>query len=292
MESEYEGSLWASDASLVCVWDMPRQSAVNDERENMTELKSSESARASGDRAAVGRLFVLELSGNRVFSVNPDGSDRKVIVTECRLPDGIAVDVEGGHIYWTNMGVLQPERRLHRARRPRRAESHRRSFPRAARSRPNSSSSTRRAASCTGATARGCASCARTSTGRRSRLSWRRAGATLDRRDQTKWCVGIAVDAERGQIYWTQKGPDNAGLGRIFRANIELPTGQSASNRTGHRSAVRRPARADRSGARSEESPPVLDRPRRPAARQHGQPRPDGRGSHDARRRPRSCSRT
>ena len=71
----------------------------------MTKLKSSESARASGDRAALGRLFVLELSGNRVFSVNPDGSDRKVIVNECRMPDGIAVDVERGHIYWTNMGV-------------------------------------------------------------------------------------------------------------------------------------------------------------------------------------------
>ena len=45
----------------------------------------------------------------------------------------------------------------------------------------------------------------------------------VDRRDQTRWCVGIAVDAGRGQIYWTQKGPDNAGLGRIFRANIETP---------------------------------------------------------------------
>ena len=40
-----------------------------------------------------------------MLSVNPDGSDRKVIVTECRLPDGIVVDVEAGHIYWTNMGV-------------------------------------------------------------------------------------------------------------------------------------------------------------------------------------------
>ncbi len=54
----------------------------------------------------------------------------------------------------------------------------------------------------------------------------------IDRRDQTRWCVGIAVDAGRGQIYWTQKGPDNAGLGRILRANIEIPAGQSASNRT------------------------------------------------------------
>src|ERR1700740_1167868 len=55
-------------------------------------------------KGAVGRLFVLDVSGGRVFSVNPDGSDRKVIVNDCPLPDGIVVDVEAGHIYWTNMG--------------------------------------------------------------------------------------------------------------------------------------------------------------------------------------------
>jgi hypothetical protein len=47
-----------------------------------------------------------------------------------------------------------------------------------------------------------------------------------------KWCVGITVDAERRQIYWTQKGPDNAGQGRIFRASIDIPKGQSAAKRT------------------------------------------------------------
>ena len=62
----------------------------------MTQLKSSQSEHASVGRATIGRLFVLEASGNRVLSLNPDGSDRKVIVTECRLPDGIAVDAEAG----------------------------------------------------------------------------------------------------------------------------------------------------------------------------------------------------
>ena len=47
-----------------------------------------------------------------------------------------------------------------------------------------------------------------------------------------KWCVGITVDAGRGQIYWTQKGPDDAGQGRIFRANIEIPKGETAANRS------------------------------------------------------------
>jgi sugar lactone lactonase YvrE len=72
---------------------------------NMTEPQASKSSRASGGKAAVGRLFVLDLSGGRVVFLNPDGSDRKVIVTECRNPDGIVVDVKGGHIYWTNMGI-------------------------------------------------------------------------------------------------------------------------------------------------------------------------------------------
>jgi hypothetical protein len=53
-----------------------------------------------------------------------------------------------------------------------------------------------------------------------------------DRRDATKWCVGITIDPKRRQIYWTQKGPDNAGLGRIFRAAIELPKGEDAAGRT------------------------------------------------------------
>ena len=49
--------------------------------------------------------------------------------------------------------------------------------------------------------------------------------------DQTKWCVGIAVDPAGGKIYWSQKGGDNAGQGRIFRANIEIPSGQTPKNR-------------------------------------------------------------
>src|SRR6266508_157944 len=68
-----------------------------------TEVTPSRSPSPSRSRA--GRLFLLDLSGGRVVSLNPDGSDRKVIVTDCPMPDGIAVDVESGHIYWTNMGV-------------------------------------------------------------------------------------------------------------------------------------------------------------------------------------------
>ena len=52
-----------------------------------------------------GRLFVLDASAGRILSMKTDGSDGRVIVTGCRMPDGVVVDSEAGHIYWTNMGV-------------------------------------------------------------------------------------------------------------------------------------------------------------------------------------------
>src|SRR5690242_20422948 len=70
----------------------------------MSVLETSKSKASSGATRS-GRLFLIELSCDRIYSMNPDGSDRKTIVSNCHLPDGIVVDVEAGHIYWTNMGV-------------------------------------------------------------------------------------------------------------------------------------------------------------------------------------------
>ena len=70
----------------------------------MTEARTIETRSSSRGEAAIGRLFVLEVNAGSIHSMNTDGSDKKTIVTGCRLPDGIAVDVAAGHIYWTNMG--------------------------------------------------------------------------------------------------------------------------------------------------------------------------------------------
>src|SRR5947208_8551766 len=68
----------------------------------ITEISKPKSTSAN---RAVGRLFFLEASGGRIHSANADGSDRKVIVSGARVPDGDVVDVEARHIYWSNMGV-------------------------------------------------------------------------------------------------------------------------------------------------------------------------------------------
>jgi hypothetical protein len=52
-----------------------------------------------------------------------------------------------------------------------------------------------------------------------------------DRHDPSNWCVGISVDPIRGQMYWTQKGADDSEHGRIFRAGIDVPRGQTPRSR-------------------------------------------------------------
>ncbi|MGO3885885.1 MAG: hypothetical protein ACTJHU_06265 [Mycetocola sp.] len=41
-----------------------------------------------------------------------------------------------------------------------------------------------------------------------------------------EWCVGVAVNPEANELYWTQKGGAKAGQGRIFRAPLVPADGQ------------------------------------------------------------------
>ena len=113
-------------------------------------------------KSVSGRLFFLDLGAGRILTANPDGSDLKTIVTEGRrLPDGIVVDVEAGHIYWTNMGSLKKtmapsiELILMAAISPA-------LFLPEELSPPSNSNSIRRTESSTGATAKACESCVAT----------------------------------------------------------------------------------------------------------------------------------
>ncbi|MGI6878489.1 hypothetical protein [Microbacterium sp. gxy059] len=45
-------------------------------------------------------------------------------------------------------------------------------------------------------------------------------------------CVGVAVDPAGGWLVWTQKGPSKGGRGRILRAPIKLPEGETAATRS------------------------------------------------------------
>jgi hypothetical protein len=198
----------------------------------MTVKASKSKISTPVEKATTARLFFLSLSSGQVFSANPDGSDLKVIVSEGRrLPDGIVVDVAAGHLYWTNMGN------------------------------PSANDGSIERANLDGSNVTHIVRPGDTFTPKQLQLDeksrklyWcdregmRVMRASLDGakietlvdtsegderpgKDMKKWCVGIVLDVEAGKLYWTQKGPDKAGQGRIFRANIEIPKGQTPSNR-------------------------------------------------------------
>ena len=198
----------------------------------MTELQATKSRSASGGKTAVGRLFFLDVAGGRVLSANPDGSDLRTIVEEGRkIPDGLVVDSAAGHMYWTNMGnpkandgsILRSDldgknmttivapggtftpKQLQLEKKTGKLYWCDREGMRVMRANLDGSNI--------------------------ETLVDSSGGDTRPGPDARKWCVGIAVDAAGGKFYWTQKGDDNAGQGRIFRANIELPRGASPANR-------------------------------------------------------------
>jgi hypothetical protein len=191
-------------------------------------------AGSGGAVAAPGtpRLFYLDVLGGRVLSANPDGTDVRVLVKGASsLPDGVAVDVPGKHVFWTNMGV------------------------------PNANDGFVDRTDLDGKGMTTPVAAGQTFTPKQLKLEaasgklyWadregmRIMRANIDgtqvetlvetgsgdaaRADASNWCVGIALDVAGKKIYWTQKGGDNAGVGSIRRAGIEIPAGQDPAHRT------------------------------------------------------------
>src|SRR2546425_850135 len=195
----------------------------------MTASKSAIRQGAAG-KVAVGRLFVLDLGAGRVLSMNPDGSDKKVIAADCPYPDGIAVDREAGHIYWTNMGVFsRNDGSIERADLD--GGNRKTIVPQGGTFTPKQLQLEKQSGKLYWSDREGMRVMRANLDGSGIETLVQTGQGDTDRRDQTNWCVGIGVDSERGHIYWTQKGPDNAGLGRLYRAGVDIPKGQTASVR-------------------------------------------------------------
>jgi DNA-binding beta-propeller fold protein YncE len=179
----------------------------------------------------VGRLFLLDLSDDCIVSLNSDGSDRKVIVTGCRFPDGIEADVAAGHIYWTNMGVPKAnDGSIERADLD--GRNRLTIVPQGDTFTPKQIQLEKKSRKLYWCDREGMRVMRANLDGSNiETLVDTSQGDSRPGPDASKWCVGVAVDPDGGKVYWTQKGPDNAGTGRLCRAGIDVPTGQSASNR-------------------------------------------------------------
>ncbi|MER5685949.1 3-hydroxyacyl-CoA dehydrogenase [Streptomyces sp. NPDC002205] len=177
------------------------------------------------------KLFVLEASsGGRLFSVNPDGSDKKVVVTGCRIPDGVAADVVAGHIYWTNMG-LPPENDGSIERVDLDGGNRTTIVPSGVTHTPKQLHFEAAGRKLYWGDREGMRVMRCDLDGSNVETLVQTGQGEDDRRDETRWCVGVAVDPVGGHLYWTQKGPSDAGLGKILRAGVDLPAGERAAER-------------------------------------------------------------
>jgi hypothetical protein len=183
--------------------------------------------------AGIPRLFYLDILGGRVLSAAPDGTDPKVLVPSGTLggPDGIAVDVAHGHIYWTNMGV------------------------------PSGDDGSVQRSNLDGSEVTTVVAQGDTFTPKQLKLDAKNGklywsdregmavmrsnldGSGLEtlvtiaegdaaRANESNWGVGIALDLEGKHVYWTQKGPTDGGKGSIRRAGLEIPAGKDSKTRS------------------------------------------------------------
>ena len=195
-----------------------------------TVFKTGSEELAAG--ADSGRLFFLDLGAGRVLTANPDGSDLKTIINEGRrLPDGIVVDVTDGHMYWTNMGSLKAnDGSIDRADLD--GGNITSIVPPGGTFTPKQLQLDKKNGKLYWCDREGMRvmRCNLDGSGIETLVDTS-AGDSRPGKDPTKWCVGIAVDVAGGKFYWTQKGDDNAGQGRILRANLGIPQGQTPGNR-------------------------------------------------------------
>jgi 3-hydroxyacyl-CoA dehydrogenase len=178
------------------------------------------------------RVFFLDVSGGRMASVKTDGTELKVLIEGLkRLPDGLVVDVEAGHVYWTNMGV--PTKNDGSIERSDLDGGNRRTIvPDGATFTPKQLQLDKKGGKLYWCDREGMRVMRANLDGSAiETLVDTSRGDARPGPDATKWCVGIAVDHDRGHVYWTQKGPDNAGEGRIFRAGLDIPKGQGPATR-------------------------------------------------------------
>lgn len=182
------------------------------------------------------QLLVLARDLDRIEMIDPDTGHREVIITETGPhPDGVVCD--GTSIYWTTMGertgtapggeaiYANADGGVHAIDVD---GSHRRDIV------PPGGTTTGKQIALDShgnlywGNREGCSLATVRTDGTGLRDLVRRDGSGEER----DWIVGVAIDEANGHLYWSQKGSFTGGDGRIFRAGLEIPAGETADSRS------------------------------------------------------------
>ena len=185
-----------------------------------------------------GTLYILQAHPAAVLALDPDsGAVRTILDAPDGVPVGIQVDGSGGAIYWTNMGAwpdsgegfFDADGAIERCDLD--GANHHILVGEGAIVTPKQLQYDAAGGHLYWCDREGMAvlRCATDGSGLTALL---RTGTWPgDAGDVLRHCVGIAVDPHNRQLYWTQKGPPDGGLGRIFRMGLDLPAGATAEAR-------------------------------------------------------------
>ena len=178
------------------------------------------------------RLYFLDVRGGRVVSANTDGSNMQTLVTGLHgTPDGIVVDAEDGYIYWTHMGApAADDGYIQRARLD--GSEVTKIVPDGGTFTPKQLKLDSKHRKLYWSDREGMRIMRANVDGSGVETLIETGHGDADRLNQSNWCVGIALDVERGQVYWTQKGGSPANTGSIRRASMDVPPGMNAARRS------------------------------------------------------------
>jgi hypothetical protein len=193
---------------------------------------------AHGVVATAAKPTLIYLGPAKVFSIDPDGGAPAALVDlspkdgsrGSGLNDGISVDHRNGRIYWTNMGRA-PERDGFLMRCERDGSDVTTIVPPGGTFTPKQMKIDVASGKLYWSDREGMAIQRCNLDGSNLETIVSTGDPEKHKGDQTRWCVGMALDPARGHVYWSQKGGDNAGEGVIRRTNMRMPAEANASNR-------------------------------------------------------------
>ena len=226
------GATAATGAAGAAGTTEPRDAATPDATPDATTVPPDAGAPPDAGDLAKLSFFYLDVTGGRVLTANALHPTAQVLVASAgQGPDGVAVDVAGGHIYWTLMG--NPSANDGEVMRSNLDGSNVTTLV------PSGGTYTPKQMKLDLAGSKMYWSDREGMRVMRANLDGSDVEALVttgqtdtDRMDESRWCVGVALDLAGGYLYWSQKGPTDGGVGTLRRAHIEIPAGQTSVNRT------------------------------------------------------------
>ncbi len=178
-------------------------------------------------------ILALRIDQPSIVSIDTDSGDAHVVLDDLGgTPDGIQVDLARNLVYWTNMGkdYHLDDGTVEVARLD--GTGQRVLVGNGAIRTPKQICLDRRTKHLYWCDREGAAIWRCDTDGKNLTKLVDRSTAPGGKDDVLNACVGIAVDLRRHAFIWTQKGPAKGGKGRIFRAPLEIRSGETAAGRT------------------------------------------------------------